>query len=190
MSRQMSLEISVDKKTPFNGKPNMLEINRLYSFTLNPSDEHQYIEDRQRLELVYKYVRKRFNRYSLEYSLYMEVSSPMSSRKNGKPQTPRIHFHGVIMFRNSAQLLNWYSFIFNDMSKYAYFDLDICNDYNIYNAYCRKNLKTMLSLTKDVKLKSLSMPRIEKCGTNTENSKSRETSSNFDVDCEVLSQEP
>lgn len=116
----------------------MLKKDTLYSFTLNPDDQHQYYGEADRLHKVLKYHTKLFQRHCWEYELYPEISTPMDSKTK-----PRIHFHGFIAFRNTQQLLKWYEVIHYDLGKFAYFDLDTVADVDYYYKYSIKNALLM-----------------------------------------------
>lgn len=131
-----------EKKTtsvkPNNKPPDMLTINTLYSFTLNPDDKHQYYGEPERLYKCMVFVKKLLDKQSFEYHVWPEISTPKNSLK-----TPRVHFHGFIKFINSMQIAKWYNQIHNQLAKVSYFDIDLANDPEIYHQYSQKNFKLM-----------------------------------------------
>lgn len=145
------------KKTPtLKLHANMLEIGTIYSITINPDQQHQFYGDPDRFKKTHKYWSKCFQRYEWEYLLYPEISSPHDSLK-----LPRIHYHGLVCFRNVNQLLSWYSCIHYDLAKFSYFDMDIWDGRSTYILYSKKNEKLMSKFCKmykmDYELESLTI---------------------------------
>lgn len=128
----MSLEL---KKTP---KSNMMQIDTLYSITINPDDCHQYYGFPDRMDKLHKYWSKYFEKFSWRYNLYAEFSNPSNSKS-----FPRYHFHGLILFKSYKQLQRWYTRIQFELAKVAYFDFDTYDHTEHWKIYCRKSQDVM-----------------------------------------------
>lgn len=147
MLTTMSLEL---KKTP---QINMYQVGTLYSITINPDDSHQYIDDPDRLDKLRRYWSKHLAKYSWEYNLYAEFSTPNNSKS-----FPRYHFHGIIMFRTKGQLRRWYNSTYRQLSKVSYFDIDTIADIEYWQSYCQKNQSIMTMIDKESHYISLNPP--------------------------------
>lgn len=138
-----------EKTPPQNLKtePNMLEPKRIYAFTLNPDNIHQFYDSdkngKSRLFACHRFWRKKISSYQWEYELFPEISTPMNSKS-----TPRIHYHGLICFRNDRAILEWYDEIHYTLSNISYFDIDTWDGRELYCLYCRKNAGLMKRLCK------------------------------------------
>lgn len=137
--------------------PNMLNINTLYSFTINPNDTHQFYDNydkcfHNRIGKVLNYIIRVLSRTNFTYLLYPEISTPMTNKKDGRSLKPRIHVHGFIMFRTYNQLYHWYNEDFNIVDTIGYFDMDTVDDPNFYVKYAQKNLSIMSKILEVAKV--------------------------------------
>lgn len=137
----------VDLKTA----PNMLEVNVVYSFNLNPSDTHQclgeYKTKTSRFYRVHKYFRKVFQSFNWEYELYPEISTPHDGKR-----IPRVHYHGFVCFRNIEQILEWYDTIHVRLKGLTMFEMDSWDGKQKYLNYCKKNHVLMEAICEHVNL--------------------------------------
>lgn len=84
------------------------EHSTVYGYSLAPNDDTQFYADKtgNRLSIVVERVRANLTRILKPYAKYVlitEVSEPRETRKgHGEP---RIHFHGVISFKNPIRYL-------------------------------------------------------------------------------------
>lgn len=84
------------------------DLSTVYGFSLAPNDDTQCYGDKtgNRLSLVVERVRSNLTRILKPYAKYVlitEVSEPRETRKD--VGYPRIHFHGVIAFKNPIRYL-------------------------------------------------------------------------------------
>lgn len=148
MLTTMSLEL---KKKPV--KPNLFDVGKLYSITINPDDKHQYIDEPDRCQKLHSYWSKQLARHSWEYNLYAEFSNPLNSKS-----FPRYHFHGIISFKTKGQLRRWYTTTARALSKISYYDIDTIGDIKHWQSYCKKNQSIMNLIMKDTHYESLYSP--------------------------------
>lgn len=139
--------MSLDLKKKINPlKDSMFVPGRLYSITINPEDTHQYYRsDKNRIEQSIRYYKKKFQQYNWEYVLVPEISTPNNSKS-----LPRVHFHGIIAFRNIQQVMQWYNCIAVELSRICYYDIDILNQYDKWNEYMYKNDYIMKELLNSI----------------------------------------
>lgn len=118
--------------------PNMLEIGVVYSFNVNPNDAHQCLNEykvkKSRFIRVHKYFRKVFQSFNWEYELYPEISTPMDGKR-----IPRVHYHGLVCFKDIDQILEWYDTIHIELKKMSMFEMDSWDAKEKYLNYCKKN---------------------------------------------------
>ena len=151
MLTTMSLELKkLPKKNPI---ANMYQKGTLYAITINPDDKHQFVDEPDRLEKITKYWTKLLQKYSLEYNLYAEISTPKNSKS-----FPRYHFHGIISFRTRGHLRRWYNNTYRELSKISYFDIDTIDDILHWQTYCSKNEAIMKTIVDKYHYTSLYPP--------------------------------
>lgn len=64
----------------------------------------------------------------------MDISEPRKMNNN----SPRIHFHGCILFSKATALLTWLLDVSYRLSKIANIDIDTINDIDKWQRYCQK----------------------------------------------------
>lgn len=147
----MSLEKEKIKITPSMFRP-----KRLYTITINP--EEQYEQHNDRIERVVKLTKRRMDKLSLQYNIYVELSNPLSPTKH---RFPRVHFHGLIMFETPLQIAKWYNEDYFKLASLGYFEIDTLGDINTWHTYCTKEQDIMKTLTKLSHITSLRPPPLK-----------------------------
>lgn len=128
--------IEKKNKTPF------YKINKLYSITINPDDKHQGViyKPYNRIGYVKKLILDIL--HDCEYfkmCLNVDISEP--KKLNGN--YPRIHFHGIFMFTDIHDILNFQLNFLYKVSRFSNIDIDECNDFELWKAYCKKYNKIL-----------------------------------------------
>lgn len=100
-------------------------VDQVYALTLNPSNQfygttHTCFNKMKKLK---EYIYKLFERYndSIHYELVMDVSEPREL-KGG--QKPRLHLHGIVIFRTKRGIMNWLLSIQDTLSDRFYAEID------------------------------------------------------------------
>lgn len=113
------------------------ECGEVYSFTLNPDDKCQFVGKADRLQRFKNFVYELFvqlDSHGVEYAWEIDISEPRKINGN----YPRLHIHGVLHFAKPTAirhfLLMWLPMIHN----HCYFDIDTCDDIEIWEEYCKK----------------------------------------------------
>lgn len=116
------------------------EINVPYEFTLNLNDYFQYISGEDllaRYGKCRKIIQTLFRESELHYVLVPEISMPQYGDKH-KNYTPRIHFHGVVVFSTIKSIQSW---LLKDAIQYAKYGRYQFNPYrpDYWTKYCLKD---------------------------------------------------
>lgn len=127
--------------------PDMLSVKTLYTFNLNPNNDHQYWNDEDcRLRYcirylvnnnLYKFIN---NRTTISYTLVPEISN---SHKYDNPVKNRVHFHGTILFKTIKDIKMWYYYIYNVLNKNFSVEVDTIKNKDTWFSYMYKNKDTM-----------------------------------------------
>ncbi len=115
-------------------------VNKIYSITINPNDKHQFthiVNYYNRIKKVKSFVRECFGDEGIHFCLHLDISEPRQLKKG---TYPRIHFHGVIMFKNKEAILSWLVHTSIMLSQMAYVDIDSLDPIskNKWFKYCMK----------------------------------------------------
>lgn len=121
-------------KQPYScPKPETLEYNKDYSFTINPADSYQYFDIEvvsERIKSFHNYFKKKLletlGTHAVQYNMVMEMSS-----------RARLHYHGTIRFSNIIQAIN----TIRKLEKYCTYEIDVIKDPDVWNAYMTKQGK-------------------------------------------------
>lgn len=119
-------------KTPF------YKTNTFYSITINPDNNHQGNLKQGahgRMVQVKTLLWDVFNKYpEIYHILHLDISEPTSIR----PSYPRIHFHGVILFRTNIAIRLWLVEVLYKLKNWCNIDIDTISDIKIWESYCKK----------------------------------------------------
>lgn len=122
---------------PIQNPKNYYLLNTPYAITLNPIDKYQYLGSQSRLSKFRNHVYENLINLNPDYHFVIEISEPRSFQKQGYAG-PRLHLHGVIIFKTSKQL---HKFLMNDyynLTRWTSIDIDTINDMTIWSQYCFK----------------------------------------------------
>jgi len=123
--------------TPYQAKctmlsPELIEINTVYTITLNPSDDFQYWTNESyqaRIKALSAYVELYLlKQIPAVVDIYMESS-----------RTGRLHFHGTIKFLKSDHILEFYLMTLHKLVGKFQIEIDTIKDIKIWTTYCRKS---------------------------------------------------
>lgn len=139
--------------TPPNGDelkvfgPNMLQLNTLYGFTLNPKDQQQKKNHRFKImtSAFFQIIR---SSGLTEYKFYPEISSPDASLEKSYKKFPRWHFHGYFQITNIIDYITFYEYGFNKLASFGALEIH----HKLNYSYPVKNEKTMKPICKHLKL--------------------------------------
>lgn len=111
----------------------------IYSFTLNPSDKHQYFGCADRLTKFHSFFYLLFQDLpsTIQYHFCIELSEP-THIVGEYSRGPRLHFHGVIRFTTLDSIKNWGLFHLDRISRDAQVMIDTCSDILVWQKYCYK----------------------------------------------------
>jgi len=108
------------------------EVNKdtLYTFSLNPDDDHQFWKENNSLQRELKFTdfwRKFLERYLTpvaQYDIHLEVS-----------RLGRLHFHGTIQFKDIKE---FYLYTLHWMLHICQIEIDTIKDPLVWKEYCTK----------------------------------------------------
>lgn len=128
--------------------PDMLAIKTLYTFNMNPNDDHQYFNDEDdRLRYCIRYLINNTmwkfinNRTTIKFVLVPEIDN--SHKYSGPPKKNRVHFHGTIIFKTIKDIKMWYYYIYNVLTKNFSVEVDTIENKDTWFNYMYKNKDTM-----------------------------------------------
>lgn len=131
------------KVTP---KRNMMELNTVYQFNINPDDQSQHFGEGHRTLMVIKTLKSHLNTLRCAYQLYPEYSVPTEGELNRG--LTRLHFHGYIIFTTYAELLHWYEIGQNSLYAFSHICIGPIKDEKYRLKYCKKNKSPMRQFLK------------------------------------------
>lgn len=111
-------------------EPKLVEINKEYTFTLNPSDKYQYWDNTMddRIKKSVDHCNKILRTYgSMKVKLHMDFS-----------RTGRIHWHGTIRFPSTESIKIFYLKYFHELQEEHQIEMDTIEDIEKWNEYCTK----------------------------------------------------
>lgn len=114
-----------------------MELNKMYSLTLNPVDKYQFYGQDLRLLKFRNFVYEQLLTLAGDYTLVVELSEPLGMKTQGYTG-PRLHMHGVIVFRKKEQL---YKFLLTDyykLTRWTSIDIDTIDDITVWMDYILK----------------------------------------------------
>lgn len=113
------------------------ELNKPYALTINPNDKHQGLlcsKYRGRLALVRKYIMDIISDYKIPLLLHLDISQPSEINKN----IPRIHYHGVVLFRTNEHIMQFQLELLRQLSSISYIKIKPIDDIKLWSEYCQK----------------------------------------------------
>lgn len=145
--------------------------NVIYEFTINPDDQHQFVNKREaRVNCVRSAIKDLADNFDEDtlYHLFPEVSMPQFGNTN-KNRYARVHYHGIMLFKTAQSIrrfltTNWHKL--TGMSSIQF------NPYrpDHWHTYCRKQ-KDMFKRQERI------------CNTNWKTIEDAATSPSEKVDC-------
>lgn len=114
----------------------ILDTNTVYEFTINFNDDFQ-TKGIDRYKSARKFLRNILDDGLYKYKLIPEITMPQYGDRYTNVM-PRIHFHGVLMFKSNKQVLHWLlkgALIIAKIGRYQF------NEYRdeYWPDYCLKN---------------------------------------------------
>lgn len=122
-----------------NLKP-FYETNKKYSITLNPQDKYQFFGKPDRFRRFRNHVYENLlhlDANEVDYELIIEISEPHEF-KTVPYQGPRLHMHGVILFKNISSLGYFLTTGYTKIIKWSSIDIDTIGDMDKWISYCKK----------------------------------------------------
>ncbi len=116
---------------------NFYEVEKCYSLTITPNDKMQRFGQQKRFIKVRQFIYELFLSCNFIYDMIIEISEPHSFKVAGY-KGPRLHAHGVILFRDNNELKQ---FLLNDyykLQRQSGIDIDTINDLDVWSKYCNK----------------------------------------------------
>ncbi len=113
---------------------------KIYSITINPNDKYQFTNINNYYNKIHKIkqsISECFEHEEIRYCLYVDISEPKQFKKGSYP---RIHFHGILLFKTNEAILAFLTHTSIHLSQIAYVDIDTMDDATKktwYN-YCTK----------------------------------------------------
>ncbi len=112
-------------------------IGQLYAITINPIDQYQFYNSKDRFTAFRHLFFTLFQNCHLQYNLYIEMSEPRGMNTQGY-KGPRLHMHGTFLFKTKRQLIWFLTYGYNKILKYASLDIDTIADLAQWKSYCTK----------------------------------------------------
>lgn len=139
----MNLENPFSKKKKDKKKmnfENFFKVNIPFSVNICPNDQHQYFgsQDREK-KFINKMRESLLILNEIDYYFMIELSEPRSGSKFG----PRLHMHGVIMFRTSNTIKQFLMTYYYKLLRIGIIDLDTIDNINIWSKYIHKQRHIM-----------------------------------------------
>jgi len=131
-----------------------IELNIKYTFTVSPSDAHQYFNIEDRDEKFRKFWISHFSKWK-DINVYLH---PEVSPKG------RLHLHGTILFKTNKSIKQYYLYYIVDLLNKSQTEVDTIQDESVWATYCGKQSKLfhwVIDNTKCEKLASMTNKEIE-----------------------------
>lgn len=125
---------TINKKP--TGLKNFYEINKWYSFTLNPQDKYQFFGNEYRFKRFRNIIYELFL-VKYHYGFIIEISEP----RNQIPyqyKGPRLHIHGTIRFPTRATLERFLIIKMSQISKIGTMEIDTIGNIETWLDYIHK----------------------------------------------------
>jgi len=132
-----------------------LRIDTIYEFTINGCDAVQMNglqTSSKRYTRNRKLLRDILTEASVRYCLFPEISIPQYARAN-KNCIPRIHWHGLMVFKDINSIINWLLTVAPALAKYGSYQFNTFRpDY--WPSYCLKHQDIFEHLPGNYELKN------------------------------------
>lgn len=125
------------KEKKFSVKLDTYELNKPYAITINPNDKHQGLlcsKYLSRCALVRKHIMDIIHDSKINILLHLDISQPSEIHNN----IPRLHYHGVFMFRKYEDIMIFQLETLRQLSSMSIIKIDTINDIKIWHKYCTK----------------------------------------------------
>lgn len=126
----------MDEKTLKKLQP-YYKLNTPYALTVNPNNKRQYNNNADRWAKVRNYLYELIMGCQCYYDMYMEISEPYGERIDAY-QGPRIHMHGVIIFRSKKELAQFLLFDSYRINRESTTNISTIDDVEYWYKYCTK----------------------------------------------------
>lgn len=127
-------------------KSPLLRPKEVFAITINPNDTCQYYPKnypstwKTRLKEFKDHWNKRFielfSLYDVDYYLPIEVSEPF---RTGEQKDPRIHFHGIIRFKDESAVMQYLLCTHHYLMKWCNIKIDKLQDQEEWIEYMEKH---------------------------------------------------
>lgn len=107
--------------------PEQIKIKTKYAITINPSDDYQYWNKEDRVNLFKTYWQNSINKMSAEIHMILEIS-----------KTGRLHWHGYITFHTKQNILDFYVDYMHDLMSRSMVLIKNIEDEEGWEAYLTK----------------------------------------------------
>lgn len=117
--------------------------DKVYSITVNPTDEFQYFKKPNRLDKFVDTVSEYFRGDDdyVEYKLYVELSEPRGCLVGHRGA--RLHLHGIFKLKSNKAVRHFLLFTLSKWLSLGMIDIDVCNDSMVWDTYCKKQQSIM-----------------------------------------------
>lgn len=159
--------------------PERIELNRIFTFSVNPDDNFQYFEKnvaQERLKKAEQHMESIIKAFiNVDTVLYIDVS-----------RTGRIHWHGTIMFKTLNQVRDFYLDHLNQLLQHHTVEIDTISnpetneDYSVtydedeyleqkanWELYCSKSEKLWSNKVSSIELRKNALKQIHKMNGKT-----------------------
>ncbi len=124
--------ISLPKKPAY-------KVNVPYAVTLSPCDRYQFAESINRFSKFRNFWHGEFISSKFKYDMYIEISEPLNQKMLLKGTLgPRLHLHGVIMFRNNKELGEFLLHTIHQWLKYSNVYIHTIDHSDVWQGYYNK----------------------------------------------------
>lgn len=107
-----------------------IELEKEYTFTVNPNDKYQFWDCPDRVASAQGYMTTYFLKQMSEFA-YLELQMEISPKG-------RIHYHGTIMFYSFCQVKNFYLETIPLLMKNYEIEIGLIEDLSDWMEYCNK----------------------------------------------------
>lgn len=139
------------------------KVNKLYSVTLNPVDQSQFLGKLDRYKKFHTRIYNVLMDVGCKYDLYIEISEPRSTKNKEMflqgYAGPRLHLHGIIQFTTRKMLQKFLLQGFYKITRISSLAIDHIDNLEQWHKYCTK--QHILPVSRHIYNKKL-FPTLEK----------------------------